>query len=175
MKKVLAIALAVCMFAALGVTGFAEAASPWADLDIAHVIFVDGTKDIKAADFAGLADVEDVMLPASVESIEDGAFADSAVAVVKAVDAAVLEGVEAFADAEVEEISQDDFDAAVDEVLANATIDEDAFAYCEETKTLLVKGAVEEDEDEKPAVYTYSDSGSSASNTDSQNQTSAKT
>ncbi len=164
MKKLLAVILAVCMFTALGVTGFADAAvSPWADLDIAHVIFVDGTKDIKAADFAGLADVEDVMLPASVESIEDGVFGDSAVAVVKAVDLTVLDGVEAFADAEVEEISQDDFDAAVDDVLANATIDEDAFAYCEDTMTLLVKGAAEE-KPAAPVVYTYSDSGSSKSN-----------
>ncbi|MBQ9664509.1 MAG: hypothetical protein IJV40_15290 [Oscillospiraceae bacterium] len=154
MKKVLAIVLALCMVASLGVMAFAEdAKTGWEDLDVACVIIADGITKVEAAPFAGMKDLESVVLPASVEEFEDDVFADAAItAVSTAGDVELLKDVAAFDDAEVTEITAEDFDALVAEVEEAATVTTDSFCYDEATKTLLVKAFSAEKAAAVPAV-----------------------
>ncbi len=151
MKKILAIVLAVCLFASLGVIGYAEDAR-FKDLEITKVVFVDGTKEVKAAPFAGITTIKELVFPASVEKIEDGAFADSMIEVVKVVDPDALDWAELFPDAEIITITQAEFEEILDMVMDKATVEEEDFVYDEEDTELLFGGGEEEEEEEAPAA-----------------------
>ena len=137
MKKVLAVLLAVCMIASLGVTAFADAKDyPWGSLEVKTVIIADGVKAVPADAFEGMTDIETVVLPASVKEVDADAFADAAIAtVLTAGDPADLENVKAFENAEIVVLE----DAAFEEMLAEveAQVGDD-FAFDAETGTLLV-------------------------------------
>ena len=164
MKKILAILMAVCMIAGLGVTGYADASEfPWGDLNVTNVIIADGVATVPAEPFAGMTGVVSVVLPASVTSVAAGAFADSAVSAVQtAGDPAILADVAAFADAEVTEISAEDFDALAAAVEAAATESSDDFCYDAASGSLLVKGFAKKDA--TPATNYFVDFGEGGGN-----------
>ena len=151
MKKILAIVLCVCMFAALGVTAHAAEAA-FEDLEITQVVFADGTKEIKAAPFAGLTGIKELVIPGSVEKIEKGAFADCMIEVVKAVNPDALDLEELFPDAEIIKITQDEFDEIANMILDNETEEGEDYVYDEEDTSLLFGGGEEEEEEEAPAA-----------------------
>ena len=97
MKKILAVLMAVCMIAGLGVTGYADAAAfPWGDLDVTNVIIADGLATVPAEPFAGMTGVVSVVLPASVRTVEDQAFAYSQIPALLLNDGLETIGLEAF-------------------------------------------------------------------------------
>lgn len=143
MKKVFAVFLAVCIMASLGISAFADAADyPWGAYGskIENVVIGDGLVNVPAEPFVGMKNITGVTLPASVKNIESAAFADSAIAEVRtAGDPEVLEGVKAFENAEVVQISQDEFDAAVKEITDNATVVGENESYIISGTSLLVR------------------------------------
>ena len=143
MKKVFAVFLAVCIMASLGISAFADAADyPWGASGnvIENVVIGDGLVNVPAAPFAGMKNIKSVTLPASVVNIEGDAFGDSAIAEVRTVgDPEVLEGVKAFENAEITQISQDEFDAAVKAITDNPTEVGEKGSYILSGTSLLIR------------------------------------
>ncbi len=151
MKKVLAIVLAVCLLAALGVTAHAADAG-FDKLEITQVVIAEGTKEVKAAPFAGITTIKEVVLPASVEKIEEGAFADSKVETVKAVNPDALDLAMFFPDAEIVKITAAEFEEIVNLILDMASVEDEEFVYDEEDTALLFGGGAEEEAEEEEAA-----------------------
>ena len=117
MKRVFTVFLAVCLLASVGIAAFADASDfPWGSLDVQQIVISGGVSRLRAEPYKGMTGITEVVISASVKSVDEDAFAGSAISVVKtAGDPGILKSVKAFENAEIIQISHEEYDAIVSE------------------------------------------------------------
>ncbi len=161
MKRVFTVFLAVCLLASVGIAAFADASDfPWGSLDVQQIVISGGVSRLRAEPYKGMTGITEVVISASVKSVDEDAFAGSAISVVKtAGDPGILKSVKAFENAEIIQISHEEYDAIVSENQNAAMHESDTYVYDSVGKRLLVKSFEKKFKTPFGTFFYYEDEG----------------